>query len=149
MLPVSGADVVLQTVVAPEEPVVRLGDVAKIKSENDKKPAALGDPAAAGSRTRTAAVYPDAGSQDLLAAQGEDMSALNFSGELMVEIAPPAEKNLTTERDRRPPRGWAGTSTVAAASMNVVPEANLAEAGGRATHRCRGQRASKSISSGR
>lgn len=126
VLPVSGADVVLQTVVAPESRVVRLGDVAKIKSENEQEAKRLSAisllPAPAPGRRRFIRMREI---QDLLAAQGEDMSALNFSGELMVEIAPPAEKDITTQRtvDRR--AEWAGTSTVAAASMNVVPESAL------------------------
>ena len=79
--------------------VVRLGDVAKIKSDDEQEAKRLAAipllPAPAPGRQRFIRMREI---QDLLAAQGEDMSALNFSGELMVEIAPPRGTEPTTER---------------------------------------------------
>ena len=68
--------------------------------------------------------------QDLLAAHGEDMSALDFSGELMVEIAPPAASNPATapNADRR--AVWAGTSTVVGRQHDGGSRSRRAEADG-------------------
>jgi flagella basal body P-ring formation protein FlgA len=60
--------------------------------------------------------------QDLLAAHGEDMSSLDFSGELMVEIVPAVASNPATAPNANRRAVWAGTSTVSAASMTAMPE---------------------------
>jgi flagella basal body P-ring formation protein FlgA len=126
VLPVSAADVVVQTVVAPATRVVRLGDVAKIKCQDAKEAERLRAisllPAPAPGRKRFVRMREI---QDMLAAQGEDMSKLNFSGELMIEIAPPVEKAVAKQEsvDRR--AVWAGTSAVVATGMTAVPESLL------------------------
>jgi flagella basal body P-ring formation protein FlgA len=121
VLPVSAADIVLQKVVAPKSTVVRLGDVAKVKSNDGKEVERLATiplmASPAPGRTRFIRMREI---QDLLAAHGEDMNALDFSGELMVEIAPAVAADPTTAPrvDRR--AVWAGTSTVVPTSASVV-----------------------------
>lgn len=128
VLPISAADVVLQKVVAPKSTVVRLGDVAKVKS-NDRSEAErltaiplVASPAPG--RTRFIRMREV---QDLVAAHGENLSALDFSGELVVEIAPSVVVDPVSKPtvDRR--AVWAGTSTVVPASGSVAPNSTAAQ----------------------
>ena len=88
VLPVGAADVVIQKVVALEGTVVRLGDVAKIKSDDKHEAARLESlplmPSPGVGRRRFVRMREV---QDLVAATGENMESLNFRGELVVEVA--------------------------------------------------------------
>lgn len=123
VLPVSAADIVLQKVVAPRSTVVRLGDVAKINSNDRQEIERLSTiplfAAPAPGRTRFIRMREV---QDLVAGRGEDMNALDFSGERVVEIAPPvvADPASQSQLDRR--AVWAGTSTVVATSAPAAAD---------------------------
>jgi len=129
VLPVGAADVVLQKVVALEGPVVRLGDVAKIKSDDPQEAARLATlplmPAPGPGRRRFVRMREV---QDLVVAHGEELRALNFRGELIVEVSatavtPPATSQPT---DRR--AAWAGSSAASSANMNGVELAVVKQA---------------------
>ncbi len=121
VLPVSAADIVLQKVVAPQSTLVRLGDVAKLKSNDRQEAERLAAiPLVAAPAPGRARFIRMREVQDLLAAHGENMNALDFSGELVVEIVPPvaAEPAAKPKFDRR--AVWAGTSTVVPATASVA-----------------------------
>ncbi len=126
VLPVSAADVVLQRVIEPAGTVVRLGDVAKIKSDDPQEIKRLAAipllPAPAPGQRRFLRMREI---QDLLAAHGEELRSLDFSGELMVEIAPAAVKPAATSPNPDRRAVWAGTSAVSAASMAAVPDSAM------------------------
>jgi flagellar basal body P-ring formation protein FlgA len=128
VLPVSGADVVLQRVTEPAGSVVRLGDVAKVKADDPQEVKRLVAipllPAPAPGQRRFIRMREI---QDLLAAHGEELSRLDFSGELVVEIAPPAAAPAATNPNSDRRAVWAGTSAVSAASMTAVPESGAPE----------------------
>ncbi|MGE3241995.1 MAG: flagellar basal body P-ring formation chaperone FlgA [Pirellulales bacterium] len=124
VLPVGAADVIVQKVVALKGTVVRLGDVAKIKADDKQEAARLEAlplmPAPGHGRNRFLRMREV---QDLVAAHGENMSKLNFRGELVVEIAATAvEKPAASQpTDRR--AVWAGTTAASSANMNEVEQA--------------------------
>jgi flagella basal body P-ring formation protein FlgA len=128
VLPVSAADVVIQEVVELKGSVVRLGDVAKVKAgdkqEADRLAAIPLMPAPAPGRRRFVRMREV---QDLVAAHDENMGALNFRGELVVEIvasaAAPVAGSIATDRRAV----WAGTSAACSANMNDVQQAALAK----------------------
>ncbi len=123
LLPVGAAEIVLQAVIVPRGRVVRLGDVAKVESDDKQEAARLAAipllPAPGPGRQRFVRMREI---QDLLAARGEDLRTLDFRGELVVEIAPPAASKAATmpKADRR--AVWAGTSAATAASMTEAAE---------------------------
>jgi flagella basal body P-ring formation protein FlgA len=129
VLPVGAADIVIQKVVALEGTVVRLGDVAKIKSDNKQEAARLEAlalmPAPGAGRRRFVRMREV---QDLVAATGENMDSLNFRGELVVEVASSktAQPAATQSVDRR--AVWAGTSAASSANMNEVQQASIDKA---------------------
>lgn len=128
VLPVSAADIVLQKVVAPKSTVVRLGDVAKIKSNDRQEVERLSAiplvAAPAPGRKRFIRMREV---QDLVAAHGGAMSGLDFSGELMVEVVSPAGDDPAPrpQVDRR--AVWAGTSTESPTGAPVAQNAALAK----------------------
>ncbi|MEX2093631.1 MAG: flagellar basal body P-ring formation chaperone FlgA [Pirellulales bacterium] len=123
VLPIGAAEIVLQAVVVPRGTVVRLGDVAKVEADDKQEAARLAAipllPAPGPGRQRFLRMREV---QDLLATHGEDLRALDFRGELVVEIAPPAASQAATmpKADRR--AVWSGTSAATAASMTEAAE---------------------------
>lgn len=128
VLSVGAADVVLQKVVELKGAVVHLGDVAKVKADDQQEAVRLAAlplmPAPGQGRRRFLRMREV---QDLVAAHGENMGVLNFRGELVVEIAAAAVETPATSQptDRR--AVWAGTSVSSAANMNEVEQAALAK----------------------
>lgn len=128
VLPVSGAEVALLPATKPRGAVVLLGDVAKVRAENQEEAARLAAiplvPAPRAGRQRFLRMREV---QDLVAAHGEDMGALDFSGELVVEIAaaPVVAAAARPKVDRR--AIWAGTTvaTEAGATETGVPQPEI------------------------
>lgn len=121
VLPVSAAEVALLPATKPRGAVVLLGDVAKVRAANQEEAARLAAiplvPAPRAGRQRFLRMREV---QDLVAAHGEDMKALDFCGELVVEIAaaPVDAVAAKPKVDRR--AIWAGTTVASVAGATEV-----------------------------
>jgi flagella basal body P-ring formation protein FlgA len=84
------ADIAINAMASPQGSVVRLGDVAKVTADSAKEATRLAAipimPAPAPGTERFLRMREV---QDLLSARGEDMDALRFKGELVVDISAP------------------------------------------------------------
>ena len=128
-MPVAAADVELRSEAVPQGAVVRLGDVAHVKAENKQEADRLASlpltPAPAPGTHRFLRMREV---QDLLAARGEEMSQLNFQGELLVQVNPARVSTPTlvaghmgrTRSDRE--AIWAGKVVPVTASQPVKAE---------------------------
>jgi flagella basal body P-ring formation protein FlgA len=108
--------IALRPQATPESTIVRLGDVAEVRAENEREVerlSALPLMPAPASGTRRYLRMREV--QDLLAAHGEVMSRLNFRGETVIEVVSPAAVSQPANDDEpgvheRRQAAWQGTT---------------------------------------
>jgi flagella basal body P-ring formation protein FlgA len=113
--PVGATEIVLKSLAAPKNTVVRLGDVAEIQSTDSREAQRLAAlplmPAPSSGKKR---YLRQREVQDLLAAHGEEMNQLTFGGEATVEIAAAAEPISSFHA------AWSGSSVAVGTEANDV-----------------------------